>query len=167
VLAVRLYSMRCPFGHINDQRADIAGSCHGNRRPLIPLPCVKADTREEGARRSEIGQNRTRPPPCMRWRGPCLAASHQVSRLPCLTLCRTRRPVARPPGTEPRRPVAQPPRPYGPPAGAVHPREVPVSRFLSRPRSSLRVVPVSDGEVFLLPRRGAAQGFGAKLLRIS
>jgi len=34
------------------------------------------------------GQNRaeyrTRPPPCMRWRGPCLAASHQVSRLPSL-----------------------------------------------------------------------------------
>jgi hypothetical protein len=77
------------------------------------------------------------------------------------SLCRTRRPVARPSDAEPSRSVARPPRPCGPPAGAVHPREVPVSRFLSRPRSLLRVVPVSDGEVFLLPRRGAAQGFEA------
>jgi len=32
----------------------------------------------------------------------------------------------------PGQPVAWPPRPRGPPAGAVHPLQVPVSRFLSR-----------------------------------
>jgi len=113
--------------------------------------------------RAESGQNRVRPPPCMRWRGPHLAASQQVSRLPDLPVCCTRRPVARPPDTEPSQPVARPPRPCGPPASAVYPLEIPVSRFLSRPRSRLRAVPVSDGEVFLLPRRGAAQGVEAKL----
>jgi len=35
-------------------------------------------------RRNTARQNRTRPPPCMRWRGPCLATLHQVSQLPGL-----------------------------------------------------------------------------------
>jgi len=34
--------------------------------------------------------------------------------------------------TAPGQPVAWPSRPRGPPAGAVHPLQVPVSRFLSR-----------------------------------
>ena len=35
-------------------------------------------------RRNTARQNRTRPPPCMRWRGPCLATLRQVGQLPGL-----------------------------------------------------------------------------------
>jgi hypothetical protein len=77
------------------------------------------------------------------------------------SLCRTRRPVARPPGTEPSRSVARPPRPYGPPAGAVHPREVPVSRFLSRPGVPSEWCPFPTVKYFYclggVPRKGLAQ----------
>jgi hypothetical protein len=58
-----------------------------------------------------VGHNRTRPPPCMRWRGPC-------------STCRSR--LAGLPGSAGS---------GGPTAGASHPLLVPVSRFLPRPRS--------------------------------
>jgi len=60
------------------------------------------------------GYNRTGPPPCMRWRGPCQATLRQVSQLPGL-----------------------PDFPGRPPVSA-YPQLIPVSRFLPRPRSCLR-----------------------------
>ena len=45
----------------------------------------------------------------------------------------------------------------GPTAGASHPRPVPVSRFLQRPRVPPGVVSVSDVDVFLLLTSRAAQ----------
>jgi len=83
-----------------------------------------------------VGHNRTRPPPCMRWRGPC-------------STCRSR--LAGLPGSAGS---------GGPTAGASHPRPVPVSRFLPRPRSFPREVPVSDVDVFLLLSPRAAQASG-------
>ena len=65
-----------------------------------------------------------------------------------------------------RQPVAWPPRHRGPSARARYPRAFPVSRFLLRPRSFLRVVPVSGSKRFLLPRRGVAQGFSWKSSRL-
>jgi hypothetical protein len=58
-----------------------------------------------------VGHNRTRPPPCMRWRGPC-------------STCRSR--LAGLPGSADS---------GGPTAGASHPLPVPVSRLLPRPES--------------------------------
>src|ERR1700733_6779056 len=65
-----------------------------------------------------------------------------------------------------RQPVAWPPRHREPSARARYPLAFPVSRFLLRPRSFLRVVPVSGSKRFLLPRRGTAQGFSQKSLRL-
>jgi len=39
------------------------------------------------------GQNATRPPPCMRWRGPCLASPHQIGQFPGLPGAARRPPV--------------------------------------------------------------------------
>jgi hypothetical protein len=75
---------------------------------------------------------RRRPPPCMRWRGPRLFPG------------RPGRPTGR---LAPR-----------PPAGAAHPREPPVSRRLPRPRSHLRVMPVSNGKSILTVPAGRPQG---------
>jgi len=58
-----------------------------------------------------VGHNRTRPPPCMRWRGPCSTYRSRLAGLPGST------------GSG------------GPTAGASHPLLVPVSRLLPRPRS--------------------------------
>ena len=53
------------------------------------------------------GHNRTRPPPCMRWRGPCSTCRSRLATAPSST------------GSD------------GPTAGASHPLPVPVSRFPS------------------------------------
>ena len=58
-----------------------------------------------------VGHNRTRPPPCMRWRGPCSTYRSRLAGLPGSA------------GSG------------GPTAGASHPLLVPVSRLLPRPRS--------------------------------
>src|SRR5580658_6116796 len=65
-----------------------------------------------------------------------------------------------------RQPVAWPSRHRRPSARARYPRAFPVSRFLLRPRSFLRVAPVSGSKRFLLPRRGPAQGFYWKSSRL-
>jgi len=54
----------------------------------------------------DAGQNATRPPPCMRWRGPCFGLA------------------------APKRPVARPPQRCGPPARTRHPCDTPVSRSI-------------------------------------
>jgi hypothetical protein len=61
-------------------------------------------------RGAPVGHNRTRPPPCMRWRGPCSAYRSRRAGLPGST------------GSG------------GPTAGPSHPRPVPATRFLLRPR---------------------------------
>jgi len=58
-----------------------------------------------------VGHNRTRPPPCMRWRGPCSTYRSRLAGLPGST------------GSG------------GPTAGAGHPLPVPVSRLLRRSQS--------------------------------
>src|SRR5271169_2945025 len=67
--------------------------------------------------------------------------------------------------TAPGQPVAWPSRPRGPPAGAVHPLQVPVSRFLSRSLSCLRGgARFPTVKVFLLrrpmERKGLRQSYG-------
>ena len=47
--------------------------------PLLMPPCLRA---ARGRENVFIEQNTTRPPPCMRWRGPCLAASHPARQSP-------------------------------------------------------------------------------------
>jgi ChaB len=75
---------------------------------------------------------RRRPPPCMRWRGPRLV-----------------------PGRPDRLTGRLAP---GPPAGAAHPREPPVSRRLPRPFGHLRMMPVSNGKSILTGPGGRPQG---------
>ena len=58
-----------------------------------------------------VGHNRTRPPPCMRWRGPCSTYRSRLAGLPGSA------------GSG------------GPTAGTSHPLLVPVSRLLPRPPS--------------------------------
>jgi len=96
-----------------------------------------------------VGQNGTRPPPCMRWRGPCLTG-------PCLAgPCQVAPShFAQPSGIGPSPGLGSSALPG---ASAGHPRQAPVSRLLLRPRSFLRVVPVSGSGVFLLLGRGAPQ----------
>jgi hypothetical protein len=79
------------------------------------------------AKTLHVGQNATRPPPCMRWRGPCLASPPRIGQLPGL------------PGAA-RRPPA-------PDTRAIH-------RFpgpFPRPRSCPQMVPVSNGESISTP----------------
>ena len=60
----------------------------------------------------------------------------------------------------PSQPVAWPPRPRGPPAGAVYPRPIPVSRSRPGPLSCLREwCPFPTVKVFLLRRRMPRKGF--------
>jgi len=69
------------------------------------------------------------------------------------------RPVSRLAG--PGRPVARPPRRHAPPAGAKHPRQIPVSRPFPRPGVAPGMVPVSCGESISTPlaaRRARAGG---------
>jgi hypothetical protein len=104
------------------------------RLPGIP-PCTHLITARHGqvcqrvvpAKTLHVGQNATRPPPCMRWRGPCLASPPRIGQLPGL------------PGAA-RRPPA-------PDTRAIH-------RFpgpFPRPRSCPQMVPVSDGESISTP----------------
>ena len=58
----------------------------------------------------------------------------------------------------PGRPVARPPRRRAPPAGAKHPRQIPVSRPFPRPGGSPGMVPVSCGESISTPSAPVAQG---------
>ncbi len=57
-----------------------AGAAFGVGRAVMPQGMLFAVP----GRRTTAGQNRTRPPPCMRCRGPCLATLCQVSQLPGL-----------------------------------------------------------------------------------
>lgn len=75
---------------------------------------------------------RRRSPPCMRWRGPRLV-----------------------PGRPGRLTGRLAP---GPPAGAAHPREPPVSRRLPRSFGHLRMMPVSNGKSILTAPAGRPQG---------
>jgi hypothetical protein len=107
-----------------------AGAAFGVGRAVMLNGCSRCP-----GRRNTAGQNRTRPPPCMRWRGPCLVSPRRAGQLPGL------------PGTA------------GPPASAVHPCEWPVTRSLSRPpESPLRWCPFPTVKVFLLPQRQARKG---------
>ena len=81
--------------------------CHRSPPPRrVPTVHREICQRVAAAKTLLVGQNATRPPPCMRWRGPCsgLAA--------------------------PKRPVARPPRRCAPPARARHPCDQPVSRSI-------------------------------------
>ena len=75
---------------------------------------------------------RRRSPPCMRWRGPRLVPGR--------------------PGQLTGRLAP------GPPAGAAHPREPPVSRRLPRSFGHLRTMPVSNGKSILTAPAGRPQG---------
>ncbi len=91
----------------------------GGWRVSAVLPAVPGSLRADGgransgvsvlARRAASGTIRTRPPPRMRWRGPCCVPPHRVGRLPGLPCAASR------------------------PAGASHPRKIPVSRPFPRP----------------------------------
>ena len=74
-----------------------------------------------------VGQNATRPPPCMRWRGPCLASPHGSGQLPGLPSA-----ARRPPGPDTRA-ISRSPGSF------------------SRPRSCPQVVSVSNGESISTP----------------
>jgi hypothetical protein len=79
-----------------------------------------------------IGHKRTRPPPCMRWRGPRLASPLPGDRLPSLPALRAARRCQVPASVT------------GFPAPSAF-------------RSFLRMVPVSNGGVFLSPQAMVAQ----------
>ena len=85
--------------------------------------CLRAGRKRENAC---IGQNTTRPPPCMRWRGPRLATSRSARRLPGS------------PGVTRRPPVPG------------DPRDVPVSRPFPCPGVSPGRFPFPTVKVFLL-----------------
>jgi hypothetical protein len=74
-----------------------------------------------------VGQNATRPPPCMRWRGPCLASPLRSGQLPGLPSA-----ARRPPGPDTRA-INRSPGPF------------------SRPRSCPQMVSVSNGESISTP----------------
>jgi hypothetical protein len=79
-----------------------------------------------------VGLNKTRSPPCMRCRGPCLASPHRPAS--CLAFpCRA------------------------PPARVRNPREAQVSLLLPRPGVAPGQCPFLTVKAFLLPRRGTAQ----------
>jgi hypothetical protein len=79
-----------------------------------------------------VGLNKTRSPPCMRCRGPCLASPHRPAS--CLAY------------------------PYrAPPARVRNPREAQVSLLLPRPGVASGQCPFLTVKAFLLPRRGTAQ----------
>ena len=95
------------------------------------------------ARNDLCRYNRARPPPCMRWRGPCLATLCQVSQLPGLP-GPAGRPLVRCTRGRYRFPDPWPRLPGFPPG----------------------VVPVSNGESISTVPASVAQGFGAKLWRV-
>ncbi len=76
-----------------------------------------------------IGQERARPPPCMRWRGPRPAAPRHGP------------------------PVTRQTRRHAPPAGTGDPREIPVSRLPTRPGVAPGWFPFPTVKVFLLLSR--------------
>jgi hypothetical protein len=76
-----------------------------------------------------VGQNETRPPPRMRWRGPCSALPYAS------------------------RPVARLTLHCGPPASASHPPKIPVSRLLRRSGVSSEWCPFPAVRYFLRPIR--------------
>jgi len=90
-----------------------------------------------------VEQNRARPPPRMRWRGPCLAARCEVGQFPGF------------------------PCSAGPPASTAHPCGIPVSRPSHVPGVASRWCPFLTVRVFLLPRRVPRKGFATKLLPVS
>jgi len=94
---------------------------YGARRRVVP------------AKTHDVGQKSTRPPPCMRWREPCLGLA------------------------APRRPVPRPPRRRAPPASARHPCDKPVSRSILTSRGCPQLVPVPTMKAFLRPLRVVAQ----------
>jgi hypothetical protein len=80
-------------------------------------------------------QNGTRPPPCMRWRGPCLVSPRRAGQFPGL------------PGTA------------GPPASAVYPYQRPVTRSEARPpESPLRWYPFPTVRYFYCFRVQSRKG---------
>ena len=81
-----------------------------------------------------VGLNKTRSPPCMRCRGPCLASPHRPAS--CLAFpCRA------------------------PPARVRNPREAQVSLLLPRPGVASGQCPFLTVKAFLLLRRSIAQAF--------
>jgi len=97
------------------------------------IPKRSADSGELALRRwARCLRPRRRSPPCMRWRGPRLV-----------------------PGRPGRLTGRLAP---GPPAGAAHPREPPVSRRLPRSFGHLRMMPVSNGKSILTAPAGRPQG---------
>jgi hypothetical protein len=88
-----------------------------------PTQCLPAGERWQNV---HIGHNRARPPPCMRWRGPRPAAPRHGP------------------------PVTRQARRHAPPASTGDPREMPVSRLLTRPGVAPRRFPFPAVRVFLL-----------------
>jgi hypothetical protein len=85
-----------------------------------------------------VRQNATRPPPCMRWRGPCFGLAVL------------------------RQPVARPPQRRAPPAGSRHPCDTPVSRsILTSAEVAPSWCPFPTVKAFLRPLRVVAQGSAA------
>jgi hypothetical protein len=80
-----------------------------------------------------VGQNETRPPPRMRWRGPCQAAPHRVCQLPGLPCTAGLPPV---------------------PATRQRPR---IPGFFPRPGVSSEWCPFPIGEVFSTPSPSGPQ----------
>jgi hypothetical protein len=106
----------------------------------VGMPGNACGWREYACRPAGPGQgacvelNKTRSPPCMRCRGPCLASPHRSAS--CLAF--------------PRR---------APPARVRNPREAQVSLLLPRPGVASGQCPFLTVKAFLLPRRRTAQAF--------
>ena len=104
-----------PRGLVFRKPPDLRARWNRSALPAVPLPAgpqpghrhAACDGRAgPAARRSRkyllvgyllVGQNGTRPPPCMRWRGPCPASPRSVGQLPGLpgVACRPPGPVTR------------------------------------------------------------------------
>ena len=65
-----------------------AGAAFGVGRAVMLNGCSRCPGRHaiagQNRTQNRTTQKRTRPPPCMRWRGPCLAAPRRVGQLPGL-----------------------------------------------------------------------------------
>jgi hypothetical protein len=108
------------------------GPCAGRSRGVCGWR-VSACSRAGPGRVACAGQNKTRSPPCMRCRGPCLASPHQVGQSPGLS------------------------RRCAPPARVRNSREGQVSLLLPRPGVASGQCPFLTVKAFLLPPDRTAQ----------
>ena len=105
--------------------AGVGAAAHGARRGVTRGWRPDEFWRVGPGKTGRVGQNETRPPPRMRWRGPCSGRA------------------------APGRPVARLTLHCGPPAGASHPPKTPVSRLLPRPGVSSEWCPFPAVKYFL------------------